>query len=94
MAFEHGLHQRNPFLSRDIGQADETGVAGALHKDKLTEVLVHGDEHSLFVVRPSQQYPITRIGATIPGLYDIMTLLAEPGRKPRTGAPINEKLHG
>lgn len=93
MAFEYDLHQPDTLLSRDIGKTDETGVTATLHEDELPEILIHGDEYSPFGVGPGQQHSIARIGATIPGLRDVVTLLTEPGRKPCTGTPINEKPH-
>ena len=93
VAFQDLGKQTNPFRRRHIRQTDQACMWDPLHVDQRPEIRVDGDQDTVLGRRPAQQRCISRVGASVPGPDDIMTLRLEPGRHALPGTAIHQELH-
>ena len=93
MAFQDFSHDLDSSLCRQIRKSDEPAVRRSFQEDKLTEVLVHSYQGPVFSRSPIQHRSIPWVRTSLPGFYDIVSLLTQPLRQSMTRAPVNKEFH-
>ena len=67
-------------------------MANAMQIYEVAEILVQSNHDAVFTLGAFKQCPVTRVGANLSRIQDIVSLLTQPIRKSPSHAMVQQKL--